>query len=76
MSIAKHIRVALIASSKRPKVIVQRRKDKTATEMSGTRGFAPLVSPILVSPQKMRVLIPVMKITPIKMKNPPMSYAK
>jgi len=45
MSIAKHIRVALIASSKRPKVMQHIRKDRIAMVIIGIRGLAPLVLP-------------------------------
>tara|TARA_B110000285_G_scaffold230544_1_gene297377 strand:+ start:346 stop:651 length:306 start_codon:yes stop_codon:yes gene_type:complete len=73
ISIAKHMSVALMASSKRPKVMQLTRKDRIPTDISGMSGSAPLVFPTLVSPQKISVLIAVMKTTPMKMKNPPMS---
>jgi len=45
MSIAKHIRVALIASSNRPKVMQHKRNDRIAMVIIGIRGLAPLVLP-------------------------------
>jgi hypothetical protein len=45
MSIAKHMRVALMASSKSPKVMQLTRNDKTQTVINGISGSAPLVLP-------------------------------
>lgn len=50
ISIAKHIRVALIASSNSPKVIIVKRNDTIATEIIGMSGSAFVLFPILASP--------------------------